>query len=343
VNALKKLASTKKKTNYFQHHSMKAIVQSSYGGPEVYSLMDVPKPEPKANEVRIKVIATAINDYDWSLMRGKPFIYRLMFGFLKPKSKIPGMELSGTVDALGENVVHYKIGDAVYGDTSDFGFGTFAEYFCIHEKAITLKPSAMSFEEATTVPHASMLAYQGLVEMGKIKEGQKVLINGAGGGVGTFALAISKLYNVHITGVDTGAKLFKMKEIGFNEVIDYKKVDFTQNGIFYDLILDAKTTRGPKSYLRSLSKNGCYVTVGGHLNKLMYILLLKPFLSIFSKKSLKILPLKPNKDLAYINKLYEDDKLIFNIDGPYPLSQTPEMISYFGEGKHIGKVVIRID
>ena len=319
---------------------MKAIVLTKYGTPDVVQLKEVAKPAPKENEVLIKIHATSVNDYDWAMVIGKPYIYRLMFGVMKPKRQIPGMELAGTIEALGTNATLFKVGDAVYGDISEYGFGSFAEYICVNEKALIIKPGKMSFEEAASISHASMLAFQGLVDIGKIKEGQKILINGAGGGVGTFGLQIAKLHNAEVTGVDTGDKLNMMRSIGYDHIIDYKKEDFTKNGNLYDLILDAKTNRSPFAYARSLKPNGIYVTVGGYLTRIIQVLLLKRLISIFSKKTVNLVALRPNKDLSYINELFEADKIKCIIDGPYPLSETPKLIQYFGEGKHTGKVVI---
>ena len=322
---------------------MKAIVLTKYGVPsEVLQLQEMPQPSPKEHEVLIKVHTSAVNDYDWSLTRGKPFLYRLMFGLMKPKRPIPGMELAGTVEALGAKATKFKVGDAVYGDTSDHGFGSFAEYMCINEKALIQKPDNMSFEEATTIPHASMLALQGLRDTGKIQEGQQVLINGAGGGVGSFGLQIAKLHHAEVTGVDTGDKLQMMQSLGFDHVIDYKQEDFTKLGQQYDLILDAKTNRSPFAYLRALKPNGLYVTVGGTLPKLFQALFFKPWISLFSSKRVHIVALKPNKDLSYIHELFEAGKIKCIIDGPYPLSEVPMAIQHFGEGKHSGKVVISV-
>ena len=319
---------------------MKALVFKKYGSPEVLQLREITKPTPEENEVLVRIHATAVNDYDWSMIRGKPYLYRLLFGLLKPKHQIPGMELSGTIEALGTNAKSFKIGDHVYGDISTYGFGGFAEYVCINEKALVIKPDKMRFEEATAIPHAATLALQGLVDAGDIKKGQKILINGAGGGMGTFGLQIAKLYDAEVTGVDTGDKLKMMEEIGFDHIIDYKKEDFTKNGQKYDLILDAKTTRSTFDYLRALSSKGKYVTVGGYLNRLFPIFLLKPWISFFSKKRMHIVALKPNKDLNYISELFEAGKIRPVIDGPFNLSQLPEAIQYFGEGRHQGKVVI---
>ena len=321
---------------------MKAYTYAKYGSPEELKLEEVPKPEPKEKEVLVKVHTAAINDYDWSMVRGRPYAYRLLFGLSKPKHPIPGMELAGTVEAVGPGVTRFKVGDAVYGDTSAFGFGTFAEYIAVNEKAFILKPEQMSFEEACTISHASMLALQALVDLGKIRNNQKILINGAGGGVGTFGLQIAKEYNARVTGVDSGEKLRMMEDLGFDHIIDYKKEDFTKNGEQYDLILDCKTNRSPFAYARSLKPEGHYVTVGGTLNRLLQMLLFKGWIARFHKKYLDILPLKPNKGLEKMNELYEAGKIKCIIDGPYPMEKIPWAIQYFGEGKHSGKVVIDI-
>ncbi|MCO6488239.1 MAG: NAD(P)-dependent alcohol dehydrogenase, partial [Phaeodactylibacter sp.] len=195
---------------------MKALVFKKYGVPsEVLRLEERPKPAPAAHEVLVKVRATAVNDYDWSMVQGKPYLYRLLFGLRKPSRQVPGMEVSGTVEALGKNISALEVGDAVYGDISEYSFGTFAEYACVHEKALARKPAGMFFEEAAAIPHASLLAYQGLVGMGGIQQGQQVLINGAGGGVGAFGLQLAKLYDAEVTGVDAGEKLERMKSAGF--------------------------------------------------------------------------------------------------------------------------------
>jgi NADPH:quinone reductase-like Zn-dependent oxidoreductase len=317
---------------------MKAIVFTKYGPPETLQLKEVAKPTPGKNEVLVKVHATAVNDYDWSMVRGKPYAYRLLYGILKPKNHIPGMELAGTIEALGTNASLFKEGEAVYGDISEYGFGSFAEYVCVNEKALRRKPEKMSFEEASAISHASMLAVQGLLDIGRIQQGQQVLINGAGGGVGTFGLQIAKQYDAEVTGVDTGDKLAMMKSIGFDHVIDYRKEDFTRNGRRYDLILDTKTNRAPAAYARSLKPEGMYVTVGGKVTRFLQILIVGKL----GKKNMHIVALKPNKDLDYINELFEAGKIKCVIDGPYPLTDVPKAIRYFGEGKHTGKVVISI-
>lgn len=321
---------------------MKAIISEKYGAPEDLRLREIEIPKPKMNEVLVKIRATAINDYDWSAVRGKPHIYRLLFGLRKPKHPILGMEVSGTIQALGNEAASFNIGDHVYGDISDYGFGTFAEYICINENALVKKPKEMTFEEAASLPHASLLAVQGLIDIGNIQDNQRILINGAGGGVGTLGLQIAKQFNAEVTGVDTGSKLKMMEDIGFDHVIDYKKEDFTKNGLQYDLILDAKTNRSTFKYLKSLNHNGKYITVGGSLLRLLQIVLLKKLISKVYKKEVHVLALKANKGLDYINELYGLGKIKPIIDGPHSLNDIPQLIRYFGEGKHEGKIVISL-
>ena len=320
---------------------MKAMVCSAYGPPERLELRDLPTPVPGEKEVLIRVQVTAVNDYDWAMVRGKPWLYRLLFGLTRPKNPVPGMELSGIIEALGPGASRFQVGDAVFGDISGFGFGSFAEYLCIHEDAVIAKPPEIGFVDAAALPHASLLAWQGLVELGGLREGQTVLINGAGGGVGTFGLQLAKLYGAEVTGVDTGKKLEMMKALGFDRVTDYRQEDFTRSVKRYDLILDTKTGRSPFAYARALKPGGVYVTVGGQLPRLMQLLLLAPWISRIRTRSLRLLALKPNKGLPEIIRLYQDHKLKCVVDGPYTLEEAPAALRYFGEGKHSGKVILR--
>ena len=324
---------------------MKAYSIKNYGAPDqVLRLLETEQPQPKNTEVLVKVCATTINDYDWSITTGKPFTYRLIFGIFKPKKKlrIPGMEVAGIVEQVGNKAKKFNVGDAVYGDISNFGFGSFAEFLCIDEKALALKPAGMGFEEATSIPHAAMLALQGLRDVGQLKEGQKILINGGGGGVGSFGVQIAKLYNAEVTGVDTGKKLNAMKTQGFDHVIDYKKVDFTKSDQQYDLILDCKTNRSLWKFLRVLTPKGKYVTIGGRSDKLLQTLYMGPLLKLFSKKRLHMVMLKANKDLEYINRLYKENKIECVIDGPYSFDKIPWAVQRFGDGLHHGKIVISV-
>jgi len=320
---------------------MKAIVYHKYGSPDVLELKEIEKPVPKDNEVLVKVHAVSINDWDWALLIGDTLITRLMAGLFAPKKKILGSDIAGQIEIVGNKVTQFKPGDEVFGDLSG-RWGGFAEFVCAPENSLSLKPVAMSFADAAAIPQAGMLAVQGLIDRGKIRAGQKILINGAGGGVGTFGLQIAKIYNAEVTGVDNTGKLDTMRSLGFDHVIDYTKQDFTKIGKQYDLILDTKTNRFPFDYARALSPNGVYATVGGDISRLLQALLLGPLVSMIFKKKIRIVALKPNKDLAYINGLYESGKLKPVIDGPYKLEEVAEAFRHFGKGEHKGKIVITV-
>lgn len=319
---------------------MKAVIYTKYGGPEVLKIKEIEKPFPKDDEVLIKVYAVSINDWDSGLRQGD-FINRLLNGLLKPGRKILGSDIAGKIEAIGKNVTLFKTGDNVYGDLSG-SWGGFAEYVCAREKALALKPASMSFEDAAAIPQAAMLAVQGLIDKGKILAGQKLLINGAGGGVGTFAVQIAKLYGVEVTGVDSTSKLDLLRSIGFDHVIDYTRENFTKNGQSYDLILDVKTNRSMFQYTRALCRNGVYVTVGGSLGRLFQALFLGPWISMISKKHIRLVTLKPNKDLLYMNELFEAGKIKPVIDGPYKLDDIQKAFRIFDKGEHKGKIIITL-
>lgn len=319
---------------------MKAITYSRYGTPDVLSIREVNKPVPKDDEVLIKVYAVSLNDWDLGLLHGDA-VNRILNGLFKPKIKILGSDIAGQVEAIGRNVKSFRPGDQVFGDLSG-RWGGLAEYVCARENSLALKPSNMTFEEAAAIPQAAMLAVQGLRDKGNIQSGQKLLINGAGGGVGTFAVQIARLYGVEITGVDSAPKLEMLRSIGCDHVIDYAREDFTKNGKQYDLILDVKTNRPVFGYLRVLRTNGMYVTVGGSIARLFQALIFGPLIRALGKKRLAIVALQPNKDLAYMNALFEAGKVKPVIDGPYPLAETPDAFRRFGQGLHKGKVVITV-
>jgi NADPH:quinone reductase-like Zn-dependent oxidoreductase len=319
---------------------LKAIVYTQYGTPDVLKLMEVVKPTPLDNQVLVKINAVSLNDWDLGLLAGD-FVNRMLNGISKPKIQILGSDIAGCIEAVGKNVSKFKIGDEVYGDLSG-RWGGFAEYVCADEKALAIKPASMSFEDAAAIPQAAMLAVQGLFDKRKIQPGQKILINGAGGGVGTFAIQILKAFNVEVTGVDSSPKLELMKSMGYDHVIDYKKEDFTKNGKRYDFILDAKTNRSTFSYLRSLKPGGIYVTVGGDMGPILQLLFVSPWISLLTNKKVTLLALKPNKDLAYMNELFEAGKVRPIIDGPYKLEDVPKAIKLFTNGGHIGKVVFTV-
>lgn len=321
---------------------MKAILLKKYGLPNVLEVGEAAKPIPNDKEVLVRIHSASINDWDWGLVRGKPFIIRLFFGLKKPRIPIPGVDISGVIEAVGSKVSSFKIGDEVYCDLSDCGFGGFAEYVCVPEMMLSKKPSNISHNEAAALPHAGILALQGLVDKGKVKPGQRILINGAGGGVGTLGIQILKPYGSKVTGVDSGEKLDLMKSLGYDRVIDYKKADFTETGEKYDLILDAKSNRSVFKYARALRKDGTYITVGGSMRRLLEISLLGSLLSLSARKKLSVLSLKPNKGLGQISKLVEEGQIRPVIDGPYEFEEIPKLIQYFGEGKHLGKIVVEI-
>jgi len=321
---------------------LKAIVLSHYGPPEDLQLQDVDKPQPKDDEVLVEVHASSINDWDWCFVRGKPYVYRLMFGLSTPGCSILGAEVAGTVVAVGQQVTMFKPGDNVYGDLSESGFGGFAEYVCVPEHALASKPAGMTFEQAAALPHAAMLALQGLVDIGQLDRGEQVLINGAGGGVGTIGVQIAKQYNAEVTGVDSAAKLDMLRDIGFDHVIDYRIQDFTRDSQQYDLILDTMTTRSPFSYLRALKSGGRYVTVGGNVLRMLQLVCASWPIARFFRKQVSIVALKPNSDLSYINSFFETRGLRLEIDGTYALSEVPEAIARFGNAQHRGKIVISV-
>jgi len=322
---------------------MKAIVYEKYGSPDVLELKEVEKPAPKDNEVLVKVHAASVNDWDWGLLRGKPFMNRLFFGLLKPKIKTIGCDIAGRVEAIGKNVKQFPPGDEVFGDISGCGFGGFAEYVCARENALVLKPASMTFEEAAAVPQAAVLALQGLRDKGQIQPGQKVLINGAGGGAGTFAVQIAKSFGVEVTGVDSTSKLDIMRSVSTDHVIDYTKEDFTKSGQRYDLILDMAAYHSIFDYKRALSPKGIYVMVGGSTALMFRVMFLGPWISMTGSKKMGILMHKPNKDLAFMKELLEAGKVVPVIDRRYPLSEVAEALRYFGEGHARGKVVITVE
>jgi NADPH:quinone reductase-like Zn-dependent oxidoreductase len=322
---------------------VKAIVYEQYGSPEVLAAKEVDTPVPGDGEVLIRVHAVAINDWDWSLLTGIPRAYRLMSGWLRPKQQILGSDVAGRVEAVGMGVSRFKPGDEVFGDLSD-RWGGFAEYVCAPQSAVAPKPAAMSFVEAASIPQAAMLAVQGLRDVGNLQAGQALLINGAGGGVGTLGLQVAKAMGAaEVTGVDSAAKLEMMRALGFDHVIDYKRTDFTRTGTRYDLILDVKTDRSPFDYVRALRAGGTYVTVGGSPLRLLLVLFLGPLVRLLTGKAMRIVALKANKDLAYMCELYAAGKLNPVIDRPRTLDEVPEAMGYFGAGEHHGKVVIVLE
>lgn len=321
---------------------MKAIYYTQYGSPDVLQLRDVPTPTPKDDEVLIRVHAAAANAYDWHIMRADPFLARLAKGLFSPKNKIPGADVAGVVDAVGRSVTQFQPGDAVYGDMAGAKDGAFAEYVCAPERLLAPKPANLSFEEAASVPMAAVTALQALRDVGKVQPGQQVLINGASGGVGTFAVQIAKALGAEVTAVCSTNKVALAQKLGADHVIDYKKVDFTHSGETYDVILGVGGYKPLKAYLAALKPGGIYVMVGGTNKQIFDALLFGAFMARGGKRIAQITA-KPNRaDLVYMNELLEAGKVKPVIDRCYPLHETANAIRYLEEGHAKGKVVITV-
>ncbi len=323
---------------------MKSLVIQKYGSPEDLKIQDVEKPSPAADQVLIKVHAVSINDWDWGLLHGTPFVpNRFMAGLFRPRITL-GCDVSGVIEAVGDKVSSYKPGDEVYGDLSGCGFGGFAEYLCAPQNAVMFKSPEMSHVQAAAIPQAGMLALQGVKAVERLDHVQTVLINGAGGGVGSFAIQLLKEQGVHVTGVDSAAKLEAMTSWGFDHVIDYRLEDFTRNGQQYDLIIDVKTDRTPADYERALNTNGVYATVGGDVSKLMRIALSRLRIKRERDKTLKVIGLKANRDLAYFNELYEAGKFKAVIDSEFAFTDSDirDAFCHYGAAAHKGKIVVRV-
>ena len=324
---------------------MKAVVYTNYGSPDVLEIRDIKKPVPNDDQVLIKVRAASINPLDWHFMEGTPYVMRAMgVGLRKPKDPRLGVDYAGTVEAVGKNVTQFKPGDEVLGGKS----GAFAEYVCARaDRAIVLKPANITFEQAASVPIAAITALQGLRDKGKIQPGQKVLINGASGGVGTFAVQIAKSFGADVTGVCSTRNLDMVRSLGADYVIDYTKEDFTKNGQRYDLILDNVGTQPLSGFRRVLNPNGILVMIGGGgpndggligpLGRPVKALLLSPFIS--QKMGMLMAELN-KKDLTILGDLMQSGKVTPVIDRTYPLSQIAEAIRYLEQGHARGKVII---
>jgi NADPH:quinone reductase-like Zn-dependent oxidoreductase len=318
---------------------MKAIVHTKYGPPDVLELKEVEKPSPKDNEVLIKVQATSVNLSDWEGLVGKP-LYARMGGLFKPGNPILGSDVAGIVEAVGGNVTLFQPGAEVFGLIPTYA-GGFAEYVCASEKSMALKPAGLTFEEASVFPQAAVIALQGIRDKGQIQPGQKVLINGAGGGAGTFAVQLAKLYGAEVTGVDNSRKLVMLRELGADHVIDYTQEDFTKNGQRYDFILDLVGYRSVYAYKRALNTNGNYYMVGGSVATMFQVLLLGSRVGKAEGKNIRLLMVRPNtKDLLFMTGLYETRKIVPVIDRSFPLREVPEALRYLGEGHVKGKIVI---
>jgi NADPH:quinone reductase-like Zn-dependent oxidoreductase len=321
---------------------MKAIVYEKYGSPDVLNLTEMQKPTPTDDEVLIKNHAVSVNRSDWEGLTGKP-LYARMGGLLKPRDHILGSDIAGRVEMVGKNNQQFQLGDDVFGELSGY-WGGFAEYVCARGNILALKPASMTFEEAAAIPQAGVIALQGIRDKGLVQPGHKVLINGAGGGAGTFAIQLARLDGAEVTGVDNTDKLDFMRSLGADHVIDYTREDFTKNGKQYDLILDLIAYRSVFAYSRALKPNGRYFAVGGSVATFFQILLLNPWFKRTSGKNLRILAVQRNrKSLVTITELCEAGKIVTVIDKRYRLSEVPKALRYLGEGRAKGKVVITLE
>jgi NADPH:quinone reductase-like Zn-dependent oxidoreductase len=323
---------------------MKAILHTKYGPPDLLKLEEVEKPIPGDDEVLVRVRAASVTYSNLMLVRGEPFVGRLMgMGLLKPKQKIPGADIAGQVEAVGVKIKQFQPGDEVFGDLSDCGRGGFAEYVCAPENALALKPANISFAEAAAVPEAALVALQALRDHGQIQRGQKVLIYGASGGIGTFAVQIAKHFGAEVTCVCSKRNLDLVRSLGADHVIDYTEEDFTESGQQYDLIVATAGYRSIFDYKRALGAKGIYVSTGGSMAQTFQALLLGSLISRAGGKKLGAMLVKPNKDLVFMKELIEVGKVKPVIDRCYPLSEASEALRYYGEGHARGKVVITIE
>lgn len=323
---------------------MKAMVYHNYGSPDVLNLEEVPKPIPQDNEVLVKVLGASVAAGDWHVLRADPFLVRFMYGLLRPKHKILGSDVAGRVEAVGKNVRQFQPGDEVFGSLSECGFGAFAEYVAAPEHALALKPINLTFEEAAAVPVSAITALQGLRDQGHIQPGQKVLINGASGGVGTFAVQIAKSFGAEVTAVCSTSKIDLVRSLGANHIIDYTKEDFTQNGQQYDLILAANGYHPIAAYQRALRPQGIYVMTGGSTAQMFQAMLLGPWLSRNNNQKMGNLLVKLNQqDLIFMKELIESGKVTPIIDRRFSLHDVADAIRYLEAGHAKGKVVITLE
>ena len=316
---------------------MKAIAYTKYGSPDVLRPTDVQRPSPADDEILVRVRSVSVNRSDWEALTGTPFYGRLG-GLLKPRNPILGSDVAGQVEATGRNHSQFKPGDEVFGEMADYR-GGFAEYVCTRGSYWAIKPASLSFEQAAAIPQAGVIALQGL--RNRIQPGQSVLINGAGGGAGSFAIQLAKIYGAEVSGVDNTAKLGFMRSLGADHVIDYTREDFTRIGRRYDLILDLMAYRSVFAYSRALKPNGRYFAVGGSLAAFLQLVFFGPFIRRTSGRRVGLLMVRRNRaDLEFITGLCASGKMVAPIDRRYPLSETPDALRYLGEGRAKGKLVI---
>lgn len=316
---------------------MKAIVQNDYGSPEVLKLADVVQPAMKVDQVLVRVKAASINAGDMFSMRGRPWLIRMTVGFPKPKNYILGWDMAGVVEAAGPSVTHFRPGDEVYAACSS----TFAEYVSVTEDKLAPKPGNLTFDQTAAIPTAAFTALKGLRDVGKLRAGQKVLINGASGGVGTFAVQIAKALGAQVTGVCSTRNVDMVCSLGADDVVDYTRKDFTQGGQRYDLILDNVASHSFSDLMRVLTPQGMIVPNSGHsgMGYVFKAFLLSPFLRQLGNMYLAV---ANGKDLAQINEWIETGKVKPVIDRTFKLRDTPEAFRYLDKEHARGKVVITV-
>lgn len=322
---------------------MQAMVYTTYGAPAMLHLQEVARPSPKNDEVLIRVHASSINAWDWDLLRGSPFLTRLAGGGIRtPRHSILGADVAGRVEEAGRDVAVFQPGDEVFGDLSGSGFGGFAEYVCAPAGILARKPVDLSFEQAAALPQAAVLALQAL-RKSEVQPGQRVLVVGAGGGAGTFAVRLAKSSGADVTAVDRGDKLNMLRSIGASQVIDYTSEDFSRNGQLYDLIVDMVMHRSMFDYKRALAPNGTLIVVGGATGRLVQLVSLGPFLSKMSGKRFRLLAHRPNRtDLEEVGALASSGQAAPVIDRTYQLPNLADAFRHFGDGNANGKVVITV-
>lgn len=321
---------------------MKAVIQKKYGSFDVLNIEEVEKPAIKENEVLVKVFAASIGYSNLFFMEGKPWIMRIGFGLTKPKIKIPGGEIAGEVVEVGSDVTKFKPGDKVWGDLSDNGRGGFAQYVAAPEFCLRLKVENISYESASAVPEASQVAYQALVDAAKIKEGDKVLIHGSSGGIGSFAVQIAKALGAEVTAICSTGNIDMLKSLGADFVIDYTKEDFVKSDKKYDVILSTAGYRSIYDYKKVLNNTGSYVCTGGKGKQLFQAIVLGPFLSSKKGQSFQSFLVKPNKDLDIIKTLIEEGKITPIIDRIFSLNEISMAMEYYSKGHSKGRVVLSI-
>jgi NADPH:quinone reductase-like Zn-dependent oxidoreductase len=321
---------------------MKAVVYARYGPPDVLRLTDVQAPVPKDDEVLVQVHGVSLNASDWEVLRGKP-LYSRIGGPFRPRHRILGSDIAGRVVAAGRNAARFDPGEDVFADILS-SMGGFAEYVCVPETALAPMPAGLTYEQAAALPQAGAIALQGIQDKGRVRPGHKVVINGAGGGSGMYAIQLAKLRGAEVTGVDNGEKLEFMRSLGADHVIDYTRDDFTTNGHTYDLILDVAAHRSAFAYQRSLTPGGRYLYVGGSVATLLQVLLIGPVIGRAAGKKIRLLAVRQGAQyLAPLVELCQAGKVVTAIDRRYRLNEVPEALRYLGEGHAKGKVVVIIE